>query len=138
MAKIRSYNTLFKLSIASVYTTIAALVELEPPEAEVEMYDASTFDSGAGKLHLTTGYVEGGTCSGTVFFDPVAATHQALTDLITTPTDGSLWKIVWNDGANTEWLFTGSMIKFKPMPKMNDGLKASFSIKLSGIVTYPT
>lgn len=138
MAKIQSKGTLLKLSIATVYTSIASLVELDPPEAEVETYQATDFSSGVGHIHLTTGYVEGGTCSGTVWFDPVAATHQAITDLITTPTDGSQWKIVWADGASTELVFAGVTKKFKPMAKMNEGLKASFSVQLSGIATYPT
>ncbi len=138
MAKVASKGTSLKKSISAVYTVIAGIRNINAPDAEVETFDATALDSSAGREFKITGYVNGGTCSGTGFFDPVAATHQELTDQITTPANGGLYKIFWSDTAVTEWPFTGILTKFQPKAEVGQGLMFDFSIKLDGMVTYPT
>lgn len=137
MAKIASKGTALKLSISSVFTTIAAVIGLNGPGMKPAVYDATALDSGVGMEKKPTGYVDGGTVSGNLFFDPVAATHQALTDLVTTPAVAS-WKNVWSDGASTEWPYSGTLTGFNPSAALADGLKADFEITLDGIPTLPT
>lgn len=137
MAKIASKGTALQLSIATVFTTIAGVTEISGPDAEVQTFDATALDGGAGREHEPTGYVEGGTVSWSMFFDPVAATLQALTDLITTPAVAS-WKLKWSDSATTEWPFSGILTKCTPSASLDDGLKADGELKLDGIVSYPT
>lgn len=137
MAKITSKGTLLKKSISASYTTIAAIRRLTAPDAEVEVYDATALDSSTGREKKITGFVDGGKCSGELFFDPVATTHQELTDQINTPADGQLYKIFWSDAAVTEWPWTGCLTKFTPRAAVGEGLMADFEITVDGKVTYP-
>lgn len=136
MSKFVSKGTALQLSIASVYTTVIQMITINAPDANVQTYDATALDTvGAGEEHLPTGYVDGGICSGTAFFDPTAATQKAMTALITTPALAN-WKIIWSN--LTEWPFSGTLTKFTPKAERTTGLMFDWSIRLSGIVTYPT
>lgn len=137
MTKIAPKGAALKLSISAVYTTIAQNREFTGPDAETQTYDATTLDGGVGMAFKPTGYVNGGTVSGSLLFDPVDSTHQAMTDLLTTPAVAS-WKCVWSDAALTEWAFTGVLTKFTPKVSLTEGLVADYEIKLDGIPTYPT
>ncbi len=137
MAKLKSKGTVLQESISSGFTAVAQIQSLTSPAAEVGTYDATCLDSGVGREHNITGYVEGGSVSGTLFFDPALAGHQSFTDKLTTPTHATLWKIIWPD--TTEWPFGGPLKKFGPVKAgLNDGLMADFEIKVNGLVTYPT
>lgn len=139
MAKIKSKGTVLQLSIASTYTTIAAVRSITSPAAEVGTYDATALDSGVGREHKVTGYVEGGSCMATIWLDPVAVTHQAVSDLVTAPVDGSAWKIIWADAAPTTWSFSGPVKKFGPFKAdLNEGVSGDIEVKLDGYVSYPT
>ena len=137
MTKIASKGTALQLSISAVFTTVAQVTSIDGPDSEVETFDSTSLDSGVGKETDVTGFVVGGTVSGELFFDPVAATHQALTDVITAPAVSS-WKIIWSDAASTEWPFSGVLKKLTPKAALAEGLTASFEIELDGMVTYPT
>lgn len=137
MVKIASKGTKLQLSIASTFTDIVQMVELTGPGPEVKTFNSTALDSGTGEENEVTGFVSGGNVSFAVLFDPVAATHQALTDLITTPAVAS-WKEIWSDAANTEWPFNGILTKFEPKAALEDGLRADCEILLDGMVTYPT
>lgn len=137
MAKIAAKGTALQLSISSVYTTIACVKRLSGPDVEVQEGEVNALDSGVGMEYAPTGHVNGGTVRGTLYMDPVAATFQALTDLITAPAV-ALWKILWSDGATTAWPFSGIFKGAVPSAEFNGFLMADFSIRLSGMVTYPT
>lgn len=137
MVKIASKGTELQLSIASVFTEIAQVYELSGPGPDVGRFDATALDSGTGREKEVTGFVDGGSISWSMFFDPVAATLQALTDLITTPAVAS-WKIIWSDSANTAWPFSAILTGCEPKATLDDGLKCDCSAELDGIVTYPT
>lgn len=144
MAKIPGKGAALKVDIATVFTTIAQVISLNGPDAEVQTFNGTTLDGSVGMVKIPTGYVDGGTVSGELFFDPVAATHQQLTDDITSPIRSSGtefdrdFKIVWPNSAATEWPFAGIVKRFGPSATLQDGLKASFAIEVNGIVSYPT
>lgn len=135
--KIASKGTNLQLSISSVYTTIASVSDLDGPSAEPGIFNPTTLDGGVGIPTKLTGYVAGGTMSFNGYFDPVETTHQALTDLLTTPAVSN-WKIVWSDAATTAWTFAGVLTQFSPSATVDDGLKFAASIQVDGIPTYPT
>lgn len=137
MAKTKSKGTAIKLDIATVFTTIAGNINIDGPDPEVKTYDATALDGGVGEERKPTGYVQGGNVSGKGWMDPVAASFQALTDLLTAPAVSS-WKIVWSDTAATEWPFNGILKKVKPSAEVSRGLQFDWEIELDGIVTYPT
>jgi len=137
MTKVASKGTALQLSISAVFTTVVQITNIDGPDSEVQSFDSTSLDSGVGMEKDVTGFVDGGNVSGECFFDPVAVTHQALTDVITAPAVSS-WKIVWSDAASTEWPFSGILKKFTPTAALAEGLKAAFEIELDGMVTYPT
>lgn len=135
--KIASKGTNLQLSISAVYTTIASITDLDGPSAEPGIFNPTTLDGGVGVPVKLTGYVAGGTVTANGYFDPVEATHQALTDLLTTPASAS-WKIIWSDAATTTWSFSGVLTGFTPSATTDDGLKFSITIAVDGIPSYPT
>lgn len=138
MARLKGKGSQLQLEIASVFTTIAQLTSIDGPEAEIEDADASALDtSGAGKEYDPTGWVEPGECSSEGLFDPALATHKALTALITTPAKKN-WKLNFSDSGPSVWPFAGFLKKLGPKIEMGDLVRFSFSVKLSGLVTYPT
>src|SRR5688572_12231797 len=86
MAIIRSKGTILKIEIASTLTAVAQLISLDLPEGAAETFEADTLDNAnAGIPHKPTGRTEGGSVGFEGFLDPVLASFQALTDLLTTP-----------------------------------------------------
>ena len=108
------------------------------PTAESETFEADTLDNtDAGILYGQTGRSEGGSCSGELFYDPALDSHKDLLELIRVPAEET-WKITFADTGASTWTFTGAGFSFGGTVALNDGLKGSFSIKLSGIPTYPS
>jgi len=138
MAKVKCKGTVLQQELSMGFTAVAQVVSLEQSGAESETTDVTTLDtSGAGKEYMPTGYSEGGSVSGELFYDPALAGHQAITDLITTPSEQN-WKIIFADTGTTEMAFTGAGVGFDISVQQNDGLRASFSIKNDQIPTFPT
>lgn len=137
MARIKCKGTALKQSIASVYTSVAQIIEFKLPSMKSETYEADTLDNtDAGIPYDPTGRTEGGELSGSLFLDPKLAGHKSLLALMTTPASQA-WKIVFADASATEWSFTGAGFGLGGTVSLKDGLKADFSIKLSGLPTFP-
>ena len=138
MAKIKCKGTVLKQDIASTLTAVAQITSIDASGAEVETADVTTLDTtGAGKEYLNTGYTEGGSLDFELFFDPVLAGHQALTDDLTTPAERN-YSITFADAATTAWTFTAAGIGMGLTADMSDALKASFSVKLDQLFAYST
>ena len=138
MAKIKGKGTVLKQSIASLLTPVAQVISLDIGAAESETFECDTLDNtSAGILYQPTGRSEGDSTSGELFFDPVLAGHQAMTDIIITPAE-TPWEIVYADAATTAWSILGAGLSFGVSIVGNDGVKASFSIKHSGLPGYTT
>ena len=138
MAFVKCKGTAIQQEISSVYTTVAQVIGLDLPEAESETYEADTLDNaGAGIPYKPTGRSEGGSCSGELFYDPALTGHKSLTELIRAPAAEN-WKINFVDTGTSTWTFAGAGFSMGGTVALNDGLKASFGIKLDGIPTYPS
>ena len=138
MAKIKVKGSIIKITISSVLTAIGQITEFSHDGAESETYDATTIDtSGAGKEYSQTGYSEGGNFNFTMFYDPDLATHQAITDLITTPAS-VVCDVTFTDATPTTSAFTAAGISFGMTGAMNDGLKANVGMKITGLMAYAT
>lgn len=131
-------GTALQQLIATTYTAVAQIISIDLPDMESETYESDTLDNtGAGVLYQPTGRTEGGSMSGDLFYDPGLAGHQALTALLTTPAAES-WRIIFTNTSNSQWSFTGAGFGLGGTVALNDGLKASFSVKLSGIPVFST
>ena len=127
-------GTRLQCEIGTALVDVAQIYEITPPNAEVEMFDATTLDSSDGwKEHYSTGFTEPGELSFSVFFDPALAGHDDLRQLLTTR-DVKNWNLIYTDGSATEDAFTGTLTKFDPTVVMNDGVKATINVKLTGAI----
>jgi hypothetical protein len=142
MAYIIGKGTKLQIEISSVLTDTAQLISIDLPEHAAETFENDTLDnSGVGIPHKATGRVEGGSVGFEGFLDPVLASFQALTDLVNTPilaTTGDGANIKFADAATTSWAFQMAGITIGGTVVLNDGVKFSGSIKLNGVVTFPT
>lgn len=138
MSKIKCKGTALAQEIASSYVTVAQVISLELPTVESETFEADTLDNtDAGIPYQATGRTEGGSCSGELFYDPALTGHQNLTELLRVPQDEN-WQITFMDSEDSTWTFTGAGFSLGGTVALNDGLKATFSIKLDGIPTFPS
>ena len=138
MAKVICKGTVIKQTISMSLTPVAQVISIEHSGAEAETFESTTLDTtGAGKEYLATGYSEGGTVDFELFMDPNLSGHQSITDEITTPTEVA-WEITFADGGATTAAFTAAGTGYGWSVDMNDGLKASISLKLDQLMTYPT
>jgi len=87
--------------------------------------------SGVGEERDLTGYVAGDDLDAEVFWDPDLANHAALLALVTTPAKGTCQVVFVNTGAS-EIDFVTAGAEFKPIVKMNDGLKGKFKASIDG------
>ena len=130
-------GTSLEQTVASSFVAIAQVISLDGPDMESETFEADTLDNtNAGIPYKGTGRTEGGSLSGELFLDPALQGHNNLQYLLASP-ESEAWKIIFADAATTEWTFTGAGFSFSPTVALNDGLKASFGIKLDGMVTFP-
>ena len=138
-------GTVLNQKVSTAFIPVAQIISLDGPGMESETFEADTLDNAsAGIPYQSTGRTEGGSLSGELFFDPALAGHLNLTYLLENPAEPEtvgtpsveLWQMIFADPATTEWDFSGAGFSLSPAVALNDGLKASFSIKLSGLPAF--
>lgn len=137
MALVVSKGTILLQKIASVFVAVAQMKSISFDGAESETFDSTTLDSGVGKRHTATGYVEGGSFTASGFYDPALSGHQSMTDIVNTPANTD-WKVTFADAAPTDMTWTtagaGAGIKVDP----GSALVIEFKGKLTGLLGFPT
>jgi hypothetical protein len=138
MAFITCKGTILKQDIASTLTAVAQVISLDFAESTTETYEADTLDNANSGIPMKpTGRATGGSLSGELFFDPVLAGHQSITDFITTPALRNM-SITFADTAATVWTFVAAGCGLGVRVALNDGLKANFSYTLDGLPAFAT
>jgi len=137
MTVIASKGTTLQQTVAAALVDIAQVISLDFSGMESETFESDSLDNtDAGIPHQATGRTEGGSVSGELWFDPALQGQNNMQYMLDNPGDES-WNVVWPDSATTSWAFTGAGLSFAPKAALNDGLKASFSIKIDGLPTFP-
>lgn len=138
MAKVRCKGTVLQQDISSTLTAVAQVISLTLPDMESETTEVDTLDNvDAGIPYFATGRTEGGSVSGELFFDPALAGHKAMLDLLETPAETD-WNLIFADTGTTEWLFSGAGFGFGGAIALPEALKGTFTIKLTGLPTFPS
>lgn len=138
MAKVKCKGTVLKMDISESLTAVAQVISLTLPDMESETTEVDTLDNtDAGIPYLSTGRTEGGSTSGELFLDPALAGHKAMLDLLETPAETD-WSFTFADTGATEWLFAGAGFGFGGAVALPEALKGTFSIKLTGLPTFPS
>ncbi len=136
MAFSAAKGTVLKITVGTVLTTIAQVISIDGPDAESLTFPHDTLDNAAHAIpYKPSKSTEGGSFTGECFFDPVDTTHQEITDHLTSNASEAM-SIVWSDVAPTTWTFNSVGFSFSPAAALGDGLKATFALKVDGVVGY--
>lgn len=146
MAKFYCKGAIVKQTISMSLTAVAQVISIDHSGAESGTFDATTLDTETvtmsnGLEYLPTGMSEGGSVDLELFYDPLLAGHQAITDEITKllpDLDGVPWELTLPDTAKTTAAFTVAGTSFGITVDLADGLKSTVSLKLDQHMTYPT
>lgn len=128
-------GTVLKIEVATVLTAVAQIVSIDVGDKKPETYDASTLDqAAAGKAKELTGYSTAGDVSGELFFDPGNAGHAAMYASADAPAklDGQV-AFTDDDTSPSVLDFTACGVAMGLAVKMNDGLKAKFTMEQDGL-----
>ncbi len=133
MAYTPGKGTELKLSIASVFTALAAVVNVTPPSMEMGTVETTHLAS-TWREFLST-IPDGGEVAFTIEYDPGATTHASLW---TAFQGGALegWQVVFNDAGDAVVAFSGILTKFNfDEVAVDNVVTASLTVKISGAVT---
>jgi hypothetical protein len=130
-------GAVLKMTIASVLTAIAQVVELEGPAITVGIKE--TTNLGSTSIRKRGQLPNSGTISGTLQFDPTDTTQTFLTTLINTwPQPPTVSEIDFPMVTGThKAAFSAILTKFS-LKGMNeeDNLEADFEMEIDGLVTW--
>lgn len=137
MAKLIGKGTNLQLTISSTLTTVAQVIDFTVGAQDPEVFETRTLDGGVAVGKQATGYTAQGDITGNLFLDTSNATHQFIASNSQTPGTTVAGKVILSDSA--ELTFTAAAIGMGDTTvSMSDGLKAGFTVKTEGLVTYPT
>lgn len=138
MSKIRGKGTVIKQTVSGTPTAIAQVISIDIADMEVLTYPSPTLDGGVGVPYDVTGETEGGSWSLELFFDPALAGHTNLLLILKSPISyaDQAWTLIFADSAPTSWTFVGAGIGFGGTVVLNDGLKATITIKADEIPDF--
>lgn len=124
-------------SDGSTYTSLGELTDITPPSITKDVIETTNHGSSGTKTYIG-GLVDFGEASVTINYDPDGADDTAVRDLAKTSGDSATqyFKITYADaGTNTE-IWQGLVTSFEQETPIDGQLSATFTIKVSGAITY--
>jgi predicted secreted protein len=112
-----------------VFTAIANITSINPPNMSRETIDLTTHQSADGWMEFKGALKDGGEVSSDVNYDP--AQHDTLVADFEDD-DPRNYQIVFPDDASTTWSFAAILTGFEPEAPYDDKLAASLTWKVSG------
>lgn len=144
MAKLKVKGTVIEQASGTTYTAVAQVTGFSISGAETETYESRTLDGTAGIEYDPTGYVEGGSVTFDLLYDPALTGHKNITALVTAAhmtTNGLAnpmnWKVKFANTSSTELTFVSTGIGFDVTGDATDGLRSSVTLKCSGCPVFP-
>lgn len=127
-------------TIDGSYTSLGEISDLTPPSITKDIIETTNHGSTNGVKTYIGGLVDNGEASVTVNYDPEDAAHTAVRNLAKTAHEATsalkFFKFTFaNSGASTE-AFQGIVTGFEQSAPIDDKLSATFTIKVTGEVTY--
>ena len=145
MAKLKCKGMVLSQGSGTTFTPVAQIISMGVSGIETETYESRTLDGTAGIEYDPTGYVEGVSTEFELFHDWALAGHQDIHDLVTSAcltTAGAAnkvnWKMLAANTSSTEMTFVSAGVGIGITAAMNDGLKASVTLKHSGCPVLPS
>ncbi len=139
MAIVPGQGTILKSTLGNNNAiALFQLVEMDGPTAEVGTKEITNLGDTVKKYRAQL--PDGGEITGTIQYDPADGTHTALTTLINAwPQQSKSWSEVLPTANNSTLTFSAFLTKFSPKGmNEDDNLEADISLKITGLVTWPT
>ncbi len=116
-----------------VFTSIAEVLELTPPQMSRDEIDVTSHASADGYREFIGGLRDGGDVSVTCNWLPTNTTQDSTTGVLSTFNDNENhnWKIILPNTLATV-AFTGFVMDFSPDTPLEEQGKVEFTIKVSG------
>ena len=137
-----SKGSVLKIDVATVLTAVSEVLSIDHDGAESENFKYTTLASGVGHLYLATGYSEPGNVNAEIFWLPTNGGHQQITDSLLAPATTAATQldgeITFADTSSTTMPFKIAGFSLGISIAMDDGVKSSVGMKLSGLPTYAT
>lgn len=145
MAKLKVKGTVIEQASGTTYTAVAQVTGFNISGIETETYESRTLDGTAGVEYDPTGYVEGGSVTFDLLYDPALTGHKNIMALATSAhmaTTGLAnpvnWKVKFANTASTELTFVSTGIGVDITGEASDGLRSSVTLKCNGCPVLPT
>ncbi len=139
MAIVPGQGTILKTVVnTNANTAIFQLVEMDGPTAETGSKEITNLGDVVKKYRAQL--PDAGEITGTIQYDPADATHHELTLMINAwPQAARAWVEVLPTANNSALTFSAFLTKFSPKGmNEDDNLEADISLKLTGLITWPT
>lgn len=123
-----------------VFTEVADLRDFSPPGLSVDTEETTNHSQADFYRQFRPTLIDPGELSGTLLFDPAAATHDDTTGVLSQLLDrlSHNFKIRFPTNPVLNWDFAGIVTQFEPGVSLDEHLTADFSVKLTAAVTIAT
>lgn len=124
-------------SSPGVYTQLQEVIEVTPPNAQVDDVEATHFTSDNRTREYIAGLIEGGEASVAMNRIPGSATEILIMGLQTSGTRIAV-RIIWPNG--TIWEFVGHVKGYETASPIDDRMTATATLKVDGsqTITIPS
>ena len=119
----------------TVYTDMAEVTSFTPPALTTDTIDATHMGSPDGIREKIPGLVDPGEATVEMNFIPGNAGQEALIAALVARTLGE-YRIVWNDGAETEWDFQAYVTGFEVSSVLEDKMTATVTFTVATKPSY--
>lgn len=138
MARYSGYSTVLKMDVASVYTLIAQVIDINGPAIKGSLIDVTDRDTSGKKTYLG-GLVDNGQVKLKLNFDPDNAQHSlsGASGLGTLAQSGAAksFRLEYGDTTPTTVTFSAIVLEFNPDAPLNGPLTADCTLQISGALT---
>lgn len=140
MSEYAGYLVILQINLASVWTTVAQIVDLGGPSAEADQIEVSHRDSRYRRY--VAGMVDGGEVQFDVIFDPDHPSHDptiagSMYDLLDSGEVNEFRTIYPGQGSDTTTAtFDAFVSQFGIDSPMEDGIKGDITLKITGAITW--
>jgi len=136
MAITAGEGTVLKLETApSTFTTIAQVVSISGPTSKIAAVETTHLATTGGHTFRPATLPDNGSVTFTIYYEPAATTHAALTTLRDTPAEKN-WKLIFTDSGAAEYAFAGFVTGFSVTGMtQEENVQAEVEIKITGAIT---
>lgn len=138
MGYLKSKGVILQQKISGSFTAVAQVESISFSGAQSETMELRPLDAtDAGVIHISNGWIDGGSITFGLLYDSSLAGHKAITTALSSMASTD-WKVLHTDGGSTATSFTSGGIGFNEEIQAISAIRANVTLKATGLVTWPT